>query len=126
MAVEGIAPHFTVGNHFHAGTHLQGDAFVNGAIFRLLEGRIRKFAGGKAFPRFLQVFRPQKTANHIAAIHTGLLHLRVCNLLVCLFIELFLGIVKRRIRRRNSSIDCGLQHNFLHIKYFQPSVKASC
>jgi hypothetical protein len=45
MAVEGVAPHLAVGDDVQPGVGLQGDGFVDGAIFDLLEGGLVERSG---------------------------------------------------------------------------------
>ena len=75
MTEERITPHLAIGDHVQARLRLQGNGFIDGAIFDLLELGIADLARAVSLARFLQISRAQQTAHHITAIgwHADLL-----------------------------------------------------
>jgi hypothetical protein len=55
VTVEGVSPHFPVGQYVDADAELEGDRLVNGTVLHTLEFHVRQFPGRELVARFFKV-----------------------------------------------------------------------
>src|SRR5688572_28488874 len=68
MTVEGIPPHFTVGDHIQSRFDLESNRLIHSPVLDLLEIGMGQFARLAFLARFFEIIRSQKTTNYITSI----------------------------------------------------------